>query len=89
MNFFVYAALLLTSILVVAFALLKLFGNRLGKILPTRLFKARECKIEYLTHIDYGTKCALLHYKNKSYLLLLSKHNNILLDSYEKSEKPD
>ncbi len=89
MNTFVYTVLILTLVLISAFVVLKLFGKSLGVLFPQRLFKARSCEIEYLTYIDHGTKCALLHHKNKSYLLLLSKNNNLLLDSYEKSEKSD
>jgi hypothetical protein len=53
------------------------------KIVNARILKFKDCKVEYLTYVDSNTKCALLHHKNKRYVLLIGKVNNLLLDKYE------
>jgi hypothetical protein len=82
-----YVALFLIFVLAIAFLALKFLNKYSDKILGGNFIKSKSCKIEHLTYIDQNTKCALLRHRNKKYLLLLSKHNNLLLDVYEESEK--
>jgi hypothetical protein len=92
MNFFSiysYVALFLIVVLVLAALVLKLFNKYSGKIFQGNFARNKGCKVECLTYVDQNTKCVLLGYRNKKYLLLLSKHNNLLLDSYEESEKTE
>lgn len=90
MNFFpmyFYVALFLIFVLALAALILKLFNKYSDKIFQGNFAKSKGCRVEHLTYVDQHTKCALLQFRNKRYLLLLSKNNNLLLDSYEESEK--
>ena len=74
---------ILILVILLMYIAAKLMQKLSSKFLKSTLGTNKDMKLQKIFYIDNNNKIVSLQHKEKSYLILLSKSNNILLDKNE------
>lgn len=84
MDFIFYKAIaILILIIILLYFSTKLVQKYSSKFISTTFGKSKNLKLIEIFYIDSANKVVSLKHYNTSYLILLNRNNNLLLNKYE------